>query len=552
MAGKREGSPKKSVFKRVLPFILVGAAAAGVGAGITIASGAGSAAVRSGGIGGSGTPGYQETTVVKGNIQKSRSFTGTIAPVTERSVIPDVTGIKITEVSAKKGDEVKQGDTIALLDSDSINEQIKELEATMSATEKNNALQIQSAREKYDNYKSNLDNGQDSQVLSAQQAIDSAFSALVSAQQAYNTEVKLNNQQLSQTILTAMNNVDSSYEQVKAAELSLNQAEDRKDAYGDSQNVGGYDPNQASVDSGQLSLESAWSNYNYAVKSYDAAKVSEESNLTNLFDQYINAQVSYLNALDNYNSTVTQSQQTLQSYSTSVQQAEASADDSVNELKLSNLYSQLDDCTVKSPISGVITELDATVGDMAGTTSLATVTSFDEMKVEIKINEYDIEGVDVGDKVNLTIDATGDQYEGTITYISREATVSNGVSYFSADVEFDGDDKARGGMSVEAKLIVTDLKDILLIPKDAVRTAADGSAYVLVPSTDAKGKETTAQQTIEIGATDGKNVEVTSGLSEGDTILYTPSSSQDALEFGMEGPSDEQGQPAPDEGGSEQ
>lgn len=531
MAGKREGSPKKSVFKRVLPFILVGAAAAGVGAGITIASGAGSAAVRSGGIGGSGTPGYQETTVVKGNIQKSRSFTGTIAPVTERSVIPDVTGIKITEVSAKKGDEVKQGDTIALLDSDSINEQIKELEATMSATEKNNALQIQSAREKYDNYKSNLDNGQDSQVLSAQQAIDSAFSALVSAQQAYNTEVKLNNQQLSQTILTAMNNVDSSYEQVRAAELSLN---------------------QASVDSGQLSLESAWSNYNYAVKSYDAAKVSEESNLTNLFDQYINAQVSYLNALDNYNSTVTQSRQTLQSYSTSVQQAEASADDSVNELKLSNLYSQLDDCTVKSPISGVITELDATVGDMAGTTSLATVTSFDEMKVEIKINEYDIEGVDVGDKVNLTIDATGDQYEGTITYISREATVSNGVSYFSADVEFDGDDKARGGMSVEAKLIVTDLKDILLIPKDAVRTAADGSAYVLVPSTDAKGKETTAQQTIEIGATDGKNVEVTSGLSEGDTILYTPSSSQDALEFGMEGPSDEQGQPAPDEGGSEQ
>ena len=255
---------------------------------------------------------------------------------------------------------------------------------------------------------------------------------------------------------------------------------------------------------------------------------------------------------NNYNSTVTQSRQTLQSYSTSVQQAEASADDSVNELKLSNLYSQLDDCTVKSPISGVITELDATVGDMAGTTSLATVTSFDEMKVEIKINEYDIEGVDVGDKVNLTIDATGDQYEGTITYISREATVSNGVSYFSADVEFDGDDKARGGMSVEAKLIVTDLKDILLIPKDAVRTAADGSAYVLVPSTDAKGKETTAQQTIEIGATDGKNVEVTSGLSEGDTILYTPSSSQDALEFGMEGPSDEQGQPAPDEGGSEQ
>jgi HlyD family secretion protein len=470
------------------------------------------------------TSGYEEDTAQVRNIVTYHSFTGTIEPVTERNVLPDLAGVKITAVNVEEGDSVKAGDIVATLDSTNLEEQIRELEATMTAAEKQSAVSLEQAQTTYSDYKNNIDSDSNSQILSAEQAIDSAFAQLVSAQQKYNDEVTANSQSLSQTILSAIQSVDSAYSSVRTAELnasqaskSLDKASDRDD--GSLAAADSVDSAQNSADSTALSLDEAWVSYNDAKKNYDAAKLNEESQLTADYDSLVTAQTSYLNALDTYNTQVKTAGQQLNSYALQIDSAKAGADQSVNSLKLADLKRQLDECTVLAPIDGVVTALSAKEGDVAATgSSLATITSFDKMKVEIKINEYDIQGVSEGKPVTITVDALTDKtYEGTISKISRVATVDNGVSYFKSEVDFNGDDDTRSGMSVEVKLTINDKKNILAVPSTVIATDEDGTAYVLTYADESKKKIVKKQ--ITAGVTDGTYTEITDGLSEGEIVL---------------------------------
>ena len=493
--------------------------------------------------------GYTEEVVKKRDIISYRSFTGTIEPVTERNVLPDVTGAKIASVKVEEGDEVKAGDVLVELDPKQIQNQIDQLEATMSVAEKQSALQVSAARQAYANEQINIANGQEPQILSAMQAVDGALAQLVSAQQQFNNEVTLNNRQLSAAILQAMSQVDSAYIGLQQAELSQSQAKQALTSAQSSQagpsnagleqllaqaglsgnaiaglgSVGGSDTTSAQnqVDAANLSVESAQTNYDNAVQMFEAAKLNEENQLTVLYDNLITAQTQYCNALDSYNTVVNSANQQLSTLNAQVRQAEAASDMSASEVQLAQLYDSLADCTVTAPIDGVVTTLTAQEGDMAATgMALATITNFDRLKVEIKINEYDIAGAAVGEPVKITVDATGEQYDGTITKIARSATIAAGVSYFAGEVEFDGTDSTRTGMSVEAKMTISDREDVLSIPSAAIQTDSDGTAYVILKNGD--DTKNGVKHAIGVGASDGTYTEITAGLSEGDVIWTEP------------------------------
>ena len=497
---------------------------------------------------------YLEDTVSKRDIVTYHTFTGTAAAVDSRSVMSAVSGVKVTEVPVEEGDYVKEGDVIAVLDSSGLDEQISEKKAAMAASANSSSIQIRSAQHSYNSLQSNVKDGLDSSLQGAQAGIDSAFSGLVSAQQAFNNEVNLNNRQLSATILGAIQNVDNAYNAVQRAALSTQQAKDAQahaeqqaedaglpyDKFSSSQDDK-FSSSQA-IESSELSEDQAWDAYNQAVTSYEAAKINEENQLTQLFDSLITAQNSYLNAVDSYNAAVRSTKQQLESYSLQVQQAQAGADDTVSRLQLDNLEDQRKDYTITAPISGQITKLSVKTGDItavSNTTSLATITNYDKMKVDIKVGEYDIVDLKSGDPVTIRIQALKKDYTGKIAHIDREATVENGVSYFNAEVNFAPDENVRGGMSAEVKLTINDLHDVLSISNDAVQNADDGSSYVLVRSEDGK---TYTRKNVTLGATDGSYTQVTDGLSDGDKVYYLPAKApglQEGLYMGTdEGPAD--------------
>lgn len=468
------------------------------------------------------------------DIKTFRSFTGTIAPVTSREILPDVIGVKIDKVLVEDGDEVKAGDELVLLNPDSLKQQVAELSATINAAEASSSLNIDSAVKTYNDYKYNLDNGLDTSIQSAKSAMDSAHAQLVSAQEAYNNEVLLNNQQLSSTIMSAQQQVDNAYRSVESAKLSLEQvSQNLQRAYDyEAEHAGepgissGYLSSSQQLEqskaSAQLQLEAALVSYNNAVDAYEAAKQNEENNLTRLYETLISAQEAYFNAVTSYNAAVRNSQQTLGRYALQVETAKAGANQETNKLRLADLESQADNYVVTAPVDGVITSLNAREGSVtAAAQPLAVVTDFDEMKIDIRINEYDILGVREGKDVTVTIDALNKNYEGRIEKISRMATIMNGVSYFEAEVNFDADEDARSGMSAEVRMMTNNVSDAVTISSEAVQNADDGSSYVNLY--DQEGNM--IQWPVTLGASDGTYTEIVNGLGEGETVYYTPSGS---------------------------
>ncbi len=522
---------------------------------------------------------YNNEAVEARDITVFHSFTGTVEPESEQTISASVQGVRVTAVNVKRGDHVKKGDIIATLDSKNVDRQIAQAEASLQQSKRAGELSVQQAQQSYGNLQSNIandldqstqsakaaldnatetysnlvyniQNNLDSQLQAAQNQVNSSFVNLVNAQNGYNDEVKLNNQQLSSLILNSQQAVESAYQNVLSAQQSVSQAQDAKEHAAQVAADKGLEYDSFSddqrIDSAKMSVEAAWLSYRHATDSYKAAKINEESRLTSLYDSLLSAQDTYLQAVDSYNATVNSLQQQLvtllrnvqvaqknydiavngntqqlQSLATSIANAQNGADTTATELSIEGQKANLDDYVIKAEMDGEVTVLDIKEGDVLSTTNmlnLGRISQFDKMKIKVKIGEYDIQGAEEGSPVTVYIDALDKEYDGKISYISRVATVDSGVSYFESEVEFVPDNEVRSGMSGEVKLITTDVKNVLTIPNDAIQSNSDGTSYVQISS---DGGKTMTQQPITTGATDGKYTEVTEGLAEGDTVYFT-------------------------------
>lgn len=424
---------------------------------------------------------------------------------------------------------VEEGDVIAKLDTSDVDQQIAELETSMSSTAAKNALSIEQAQDQYDNLMQNIEDGLDSTTNSALQQIDSAFQTLSSALNSYNEEVLLNNDAQSSTISSAIQSVESAYEQLESAALQVQQAYETKTdaiyqyektlADGEESDFDGTSYDQQ-IESAELSESHAQTSYDTALQNYETAKINEENSLTKLFDAVVQAETSYITAITNYNTTQRSIAQQLESYELAIRTAEANADQSSSELQLQELEESLDDYVITAPMSGEVTSLDCQVGDVtevSSTTSLATITNYDKMMVSISVSEYDISNLSVGSSVTVTVDALERDYDGTVSAIDKIGTNASSIAYFTCEVEFTPDGDVLEGMTAEVTLTVTDVADAVVLPSDAIMTDTDGSSYVYTLADDG----TYQKQTVTLGSTDGTYTQITDGVTDGETVYYT-------------------------------
>ena len=148
-----------------------------------------------------------------------------------------------------------------------------------------------------------------------------------------------------------------------------------------------------------------------------------------------------------------------------------------------------------------------------------TIASGSKMLVSIQINELDINAVEVGQKADITMDALENKtFSGKITAIRTAST--DGAASYIAEITLKRKDGMRTGMSASASIKVAEAKDVIVIPIDALQE--DGDSYFVFTGKDRENNPTD-KKSVETGISDGKNVEITSGLKEGDTIYYTQS-----------------------------
>lgn len=201
------------------------------------------------------------------------------------------------------------------------------------------------------------------------------------------------------------------------------------------------------------------------------------------------------------------------------------------EISMQNLQDAMSNYTVTSPISGTIIEKDAKAGDAgkAGDT-LCIVYDLSYVEMNINVDELQIGSISVGQKVQITADAISDKtYIGTVTRVSMKGTSNGGTTTYPVTIRIDDTDGLRPGMNASAEIVVSEAVNALVVPNAAVQRGG----YVLVtqdsPSASKAEQGMDAPEgfvyvAVQTGVSDDDYTQIVSGIQEGDTIGYDPSS----------------------------
>ncbi|TWE08396.1 HlyD family secretion protein [Neobacillus bataviensis] len=173
---------------------------------------------------------------------------------------------------------------------------------------------------------------------------------------------------------------------------------------------------------------------------------------------------------------------------------------------------------ITAAAAGKITTVSVSAGDSVTSGQvLAHVTDYSGLQTAVQIDELDISKIQKGQPVNLKVSAFPDEkYTGKVTDISKEGISSNGISTFTVTITIDKIANLKVGMSVEASILTKSKQNAIYVPLDAVYTS-NGKKYVNVVSSDDPSSST--KKTVSTGIANEDYVEITEGISEGETVL---------------------------------
>ena len=448
--------------------------------------------------GGSSTGRYLETTVENRDIISYLEFSGNIEASDVSTVYASVAA-QVTELPVEEGDYVEAGDVIAVLDSSDVEYNIALQEANLELAQLTDSYNIKDSQTSLDNLNTQLAEGLNSTLNTAQEA-------LLNAQESYQTAVETYNQAKEELDNGTNQSIVSARQSVTSAQASYDSAADQKENH--------------------LITDEALATYavtlNNAQENLRLAEETAQQEVQDYYDDMMAAQEALADAERDYEAAELSMDQNVQSSEDTLEKTQALASQEATQMEIDHLKESLEDYIITAPISGYITDLSLAEGEYTtSAAAVAEVTSFDTMQAGVRISEYDVAQVKEGDAVQIHVDALDKDYEGVISRISRTATVENEVSYLDATVEFEADDEVRDGLSAEIRLIRQQELGVPALPSEAIAYHEDNTAYVYIR--DEKGE--VKEQPVSLGATDGTWVQITDGLEEGQSVLYvyTPS-----------------------------
>jgi multidrug efflux pump subunit AcrA (membrane-fusion protein) len=196
---------------------------------------------------------------------------------------------------------------------------------------------------------------------------------------------------------------------------------------------------------------------------------------------------------------------------------------------------------ITAPTSGTITTVSVASGDRINKGMVvAHLTNYNDLQTVVSVDEMDIPKVKVGQTVTLSVSAYPDAtYTGKVTAVAEEGTTSNGSSTFNVTIHIDKPTNLKVGMSTSATILTASKTDALYVPVDAIYTN-NNEKYVIIASsnssTDNSSASTTNQKIVKTGIETDEYVEITEGVTEGQTVQLpelTSSSSSTSQQGGM-------------------
>ena len=214
---------------------------------------------------------------------------------------------------------------------------------------------------------------------------------------------------------------------------------------------------------------------------------------------------------------------------------------------LAQARTNLSYANIYAPIDGIILSREVEEGQTVAA-SMTTPTLFTiakditKMKVEANVDEADIGGVEVSQRVSFTVDAyPQEEFSGRVRQVRLSATTESNVVTYTVIIDADNpEQKLKPGLTATITIFTQELKDIDTVPASAiafspdtetlqkyyhqnqitakipeVKTGKNKEKYIWIKNNDGS----LSQKQITIGINDGITVQVVSGLTGSEQIV---------------------------------
>ncbi len=237
-----------------------------------------------------------------------------------------------------------------------------------------------------------------------------------------------------------------------------------------------------------------------------------------------------------------------------------------SQASMQNAQVQLSSTTIRAPRAGVILQKYLEQGTIIASgqsltsqgTSIVQIGDLSRIFVNALVDEADVAQIKKGQKVAITLDAfPNEEFEGVVRRIDPRGATDQNITTILTQVEvLHPTPNLRPGLNAECEFVINEKKDVLVVPTRAVRSdkggkpgddkgggrpgeskggpdAKSGDAGKYVQVLDAENKP--QRRPVTTGLESGDNVEITSGLKEGDKVV-TGTIDPNAAKGGGRGP----------------
>lgn len=299
----------------------------------------------------------------------------------------------------------------------------------------------------------------------------------------------LDDQDIQNSIKTANAQLKVNEQQVNSAEQQLNSA-------------------QASLEKLKINVDDAQRNYDIQKTLFDAGAVSQSE---------IDASEKVLNTSKaDYNS----GQANIEISKASIETAKASVE--AQKVNIEKLQNDLDNAVIKAPISGFISDKNICVGQIINQgAAIAKINDISYVFATIQVPQEKINDIKTGKPAEVILEDNDTVYNGTLDSIDLSGDST--LRVFNCKIKIENNNKELlPGEYAKVNFSDSDGKNnnkVITIPVSAL-AGSEGNYYVFVNNNGIASKVA-----VDIGDSDENNVEVTSGIKDGDEIICTNMSS---------------------------
>jgi RND family efflux transporter MFP subunit len=188
--------------------------------------------------------------------------------------------------------------------------------------------------------------------------------------------------------------------------------------------------------------------------------------------------------------------------------------------ELQNAQAQLAKTIVSAPFGGVVTKMDAKVGEIVSTeTSGISLISTGIFQIESNVPEVYVAQIKVENTANITLDAYGEgvSFEAKVVAIDPAPTLVDGVSNYKTTLQFlSADDRIRSGMTAKSKIITSSIANTFVVPHSAILTV-NGEKFI-----DVMEDTQAVRRKVSVGASSLTEIQIIDGLNDGDVVVLNP------------------------------